>query len=78
MKIQIRKSPQARAFFATSCEDVEVPLLQLLLWVRTRWASLYQFLDRILVLQKVEVLFLRWHFTPPDVLRIRPSTVSYS
>jgi len=54
--MQIHKSPQARAFFATSCEDVEVPLLQLLLWVRTRWASLYQFLDRILVLQKVEVI----------------------
>jgi len=34
-----------------------VPLLQLLLWVRTRWASLYNFLDRILVLRKASKYF---------------------
>jgi len=56
MEIQICKSPQARAFFTACCEEVEVPLLQLLLWVKTRWASLYNFLDRVLVLRKVEVI----------------------
>ncbi|KAJ7465531.1 hypothetical protein FB451DRAFT_1179014 [Mycena latifolia] len=49
---QIRKSPQAQAFFAKTCSAVDVPVLQLLGWVRTRWASLYAFLDRILLLQK--------------------------
>jgi hypothetical protein len=51
--IQIRASPQARAFFKKSCHQVEVPILQLLLWIRTRWASLYTFLDRLLILKKV-------------------------
>jgi hypothetical protein len=51
--LQIRKSPQARAFFKNACEEVDVPALQLLFWVKTRWASLYNFLDRILLLQKV-------------------------
>jgi len=57
IELQIRKSPQARAFFTACCEEVEVPLLQLLLWVKTRWASLYNFLDHILVLRKVEIIF---------------------
>src|SRR5438876_1148860 len=52
---QIRASPQARAFFRESCTQVEVPTLELLLWIRTRWASLYHFLDRILVMQKVGI-----------------------
>lgn len=49
---QIRKSPQARAFFKKSCDEADVPFLQLITWIRTRWASLYSFLDRILQLQK--------------------------
>lgn len=49
---QIRASPQARAFFKKSCQQVEVPVLQLLLWIRTRWASLFTFLDRLLILKK--------------------------
>jgi len=51
--VQIRASPQARAFFKKSCQQVEVPVLQLLLWIRTRWASLFTFLDRLLILKKV-------------------------
>jgi hypothetical protein len=54
---KIRKSPQARAFFEKSCEEVDVPLLQLLYWVKTRWASLFNFLDRILILQHVCQVF---------------------
>jgi hypothetical protein len=53
MDSQIRASPQARTFFKSSCAQVGVPALELLLWIRTRWASLYQFLDRILFLLKV-------------------------
>ena len=53
MWLQIRASPQARAFFVKSCQQVEVPILQLLLWIRTRWASLYVFLDRLLILKMV-------------------------
>ena len=51
--VQIRKSPQARAFFRKSCKETDVPPLQLLSWVKTRWASLFDFLDRILLLQPV-------------------------
>ncbi|EPS92638.1 hypothetical protein FOMPIDRAFT_1109610, partial [Fomitopsis schrenkii] len=32
---QIRKSPQAKAYFRTTCKEVDVPVLQLLLWIRT-------------------------------------------
>lgn len=50
---QVRKSPQARAFFKRTCREVEVPELELILFVRTRWASMFFFLDRVLKLQKV-------------------------
>jgi hypothetical protein len=50
---QIRKSPQARAFFRQVCDDVNVTRLELKLWVRTRWASLYDFLDRMIKLRLV-------------------------
>ena len=46
-------SPQARTFFKSLCIQVGVKPLKLLLWIRTQWASLYKFLDRILSLQKV-------------------------
>ncbi|KAF5380029.1 hypothetical protein D9615_006171 [Tricholomella constricta] len=49
---QIRASPQARAFFKKSCVQNNVPTLQLLLWIRTRWASMYSFLDRMLTVRK--------------------------
>jgi hypothetical protein len=55
---QIRKSPQARAFFHRTCEEVDVPPLELLKWIRTRWASLFNFLDRMLVLR--EVILISW------------------
>lgn len=51
--IKIRMSPQAKMFFRSSCSQVNVKPLELLLWVRTRWASLYKFLDRVLSLRKV-------------------------
>lgn len=51
--LQIRKSPQALAFFKKMCEEVGIEALQLLGWVRTRWASLFNFLDRFRALKKV-------------------------
>jgi hypothetical protein len=50
---QIRLSPQARAFFKKCCRECGAPDLELLTWIRTRWASLYYFLDRIIVLKAV-------------------------
>jgi hypothetical protein len=44
-----------------ACEKVEVPFLELLLWIRTRWASLFAFLDRILRLRKVRRLWVSEH-----------------
>jgi hypothetical protein len=50
---QIRKSPQARAFFRRCCQEVGAPPLELLTWIRTRWASLFTFLDRMILLREV-------------------------
>jgi hypothetical protein len=55
--IQIRMSPQARTFFKSSCIQVGIKPLELLLWIRTRWASLYKFLDRLITLRKVSNLY---------------------
>jgi hypothetical protein len=51
--LQIRKSPQARAFFRATCTQVNIPQLELLLWIRTRWGSLFSFLDRFMKLKAV-------------------------
>jgi hypothetical protein len=40
-------------FFKSPCSQVNIQPLELLLWVHTRWASLYKFFDRILQLRKV-------------------------
>ncbi|KAJ7713560.1 hypothetical protein B0H16DRAFT_1435997, partial [Mycena metata] len=45
-------SPQAREFFKKCCMQVGLSPLEVLLWVRTRWASLYRALDRSLDLRK--------------------------
>ncbi|THU79057.1 hypothetical protein K435DRAFT_875933 [Dendrothele bispora CBS 962.96] len=50
---QIRKSPQARAFFKECCIQTGNQPQELKLWVRTRWASLHAALDRIIALEKV-------------------------
>jgi hypothetical protein len=56
--LQIRKSPQARAFFRAMCTQVKIPQLELLLWIRTRWGSLYSFLARFMKLKAVRRLLL--------------------
>ncbi|KAJ7467625.1 hypothetical protein FB451DRAFT_1177991 [Mycena latifolia] len=48
----VRMSPQAREFFKKCCVQVSVPQLKLLLWVCTRWGSLYKCLSRVLELRK--------------------------
>ena len=37
-------------------EDVNVTVYELLKWIRTRWASLFHMLERILLLRKVSIL----------------------
>ena len=46
-------SPQARTFFKKLCEEEGVGVLQLLKWVRTRWASLYDLICRLLDVRPV-------------------------
>ena len=53
-------SPQARTFFKSSCSQVGIKPLELLLWIRTRWASLYKFLDRLLTLRKALIAIFCW------------------
>ncbi|KAF8264610.1 hypothetical protein EI94DRAFT_1805593 [Lactarius quietus] len=48
---QICMSPQARAFFRVMCSQVGITPLELLLWIRTRWGSLYKFLDHYILLK---------------------------
>ncbi|KAF7364524.1 HAT family dimerization domain-containing protein [Mycena venus] len=48
---QIRVSPQAQAFPKKMCTETGVPVLQLLDWIRTRWASMFTFLDRLILLR---------------------------
>lgn len=52
---QIRSSPQATAFFRECCRQAGVPELALIQWIRTRWASMHNFLERMLILQKVSI-----------------------
>jgi hypothetical protein len=56
--LQIRKSLQARAFFCAMCTQVKIPQLELLLWICTRWGSLYSFLTRFMKLKAVRRLLL--------------------
>lgn len=53
---QIRKSPQARAFFHATCNQVGITPLELLLWIRTCWGSLFSFLERFIKLKAVGYL----------------------
>ena len=56
--MQIRKSPQARAFFKKCCTETGVTFMELLKWIRTRWASLFKMLERMLRLRKVLSFFV--------------------
>ena len=56
--LQIHKSPQARAFFKKCCTEASVTFMELLRWIRTRWASLFKMLKRMLQLRKVFSFFV--------------------
>ncbi|KAH9007830.1 hypothetical protein EDB84DRAFT_1447292 [Lactarius hengduanensis] len=45
---QIRRSPQANSYFQTVCAEEGVKPLELKKWVRTRWGSMYDLLERLL------------------------------
>ena len=45
---QVHSSPQAHAYFEMLCKQEGIASLQLLKWVRTCWASLYDLVNRIL------------------------------
>ena len=51
--VQIRKSPQARTFFKRMCRESNIPEHDLVLFVRTRWASMFACLERALMLRSV-------------------------
>jgi hypothetical protein len=46
---QVHASPQAKVFFATMCHEEGLTPLELIKWVRTRWGSMYDLIDRVLV-----------------------------
>ncbi|KAG2738765.1 hypothetical protein P692DRAFT_20700294, partial [Suillus brevipes Sb2] len=50
---QIRKSPQARAFLKKSCKEEDIPVHEILAWVRMHWASLFKCLERFVSLRLV-------------------------
>ena len=42
----MRSSPQAKTFFATMCTEEGLTPLELIKWVRTRWGSMYDLINR--------------------------------
>lgn len=55
---QIRRSPQAKSYFETVCAEENLKPLELKKWVRTRWGSMCDLLERLLVNKAVSTLFL--------------------
>jgi hypothetical protein len=51
--VQIRLSPQASAFFFKCCAEEGLPRLELIKYVRTRWSSMYDLLERAFLLKAV-------------------------
>ena len=46
IRFQVRLSPQASAFFFRCCAEEGLPRLELIKYVRTRWSSMYDLLER--------------------------------
>ena len=51
--VQVRLSPQASAFFFRCCAEEGLPHLELIKYVRTRWSSMYDLLERAFKLKAV-------------------------
>ncbi|KAF9548458.1 hypothetical protein CPC08DRAFT_769238 [Agrocybe pediades] len=45
---QIRASSQAKAFFAKCCHEEKIAVIELIKWVRTRWGSMHDLVDRLI------------------------------
>lgn len=56
--MQIRASPQAKAFFRQCCKEEGIPIRELIKWVRTRWGSMHDLVERLIECRKV--LTFRW------------------
>src|ERR1700678_495649 len=52
---QIRASPQAKQYFALCCKSEQVPILELIKWIRTRWGSMHDLVDRFTSLKPVYI-----------------------
>jgi hypothetical protein len=57
---QIRASPQAKVFFAKCCFEEDIPVLELIKWIRTRWGSMHDFIERLTSCKAVKTSHL--HF----------------
>ncbi|KAJ8457093.1 hypothetical protein ONZ45_g18454 [Pleurotus djamor] len=71
---QIRLSPQARAYFARCCVYTNIAPLVLLTWVRTRWASLAAFLERLIFLRPAVNHFIQTADDSEEVPELRNRT----
>ena len=74
---QVRSSPQARKYFRKLCIEESVTPLQLLKWVRTRWASLYDLIARLMDVHCVCTKFTLLADSSPEVPDL-PGTRSYA
>ncbi|KAG6903744.1 hypothetical protein DXG01_015214, partial [Tephrocybe rancida] len=46
---QIRSSPQAKAYFHTLCKEEGLKPLELIKWIRTRWGSMSDLVNRVIL-----------------------------
>jgi hypothetical protein len=53
--MQICASPQAKVFFATMCQEEGLKPLKLIKWIRIRWGSMYDLVDRVLLNRAVSI-----------------------
>ena len=67
--LQVRLSPQASAFFFRCCTEEGLPHLELVKYVRTRWSSMYDLLERAFKLKAVGCQFFSPLFS---LMIIRP------
>lgn len=47
--VQIWMSPQAKAYFAKVCEEEGIQPLELIKWVHTRWGSMYDLINHVII-----------------------------
>ena len=55
--LQIRASPQAKRYFGVICQEEGIKPLQLIKFVRTRWGSMYDLVERAIKNKAVCLLY---------------------